>query len=136
MPGMDQDVTPGSSNMVIIEGNTFTFNISGNPAYFDGTSAIQSYYGARTVFRYNTCNNCQIDQHGTPAIIGLRRREIYENTFVLGQNACQSTTVVLRAGSGVVFNNHLVGSNHDCAAVSIELYEQDFLWLPGFVSDR
>lgn len=120
--GWSDNVTPGSANMVFIEDNTFTFNATGNPAYYWGTSAAQSYYGARTVFRYNTCNMCQVDQHGTAGMIGARWWEIYNNTFNTGvPNANQSSYIVVRDGTGVIFNNLHTGVNQ--ASGNIELTE-------------
>jgi len=122
--GWTDNVMPGSANMLFVEDNTFTYLATGNPAYFLGTSAIQSYYGARTVFRHNTLNNCQVDQHGTAGAIGARWWEIYENTFNPDvPNANQCCYVVLRGGSGVVFNNHQTGANQ--ATGTIELYDED-----------
>ena len=109
--------------MVYIETNTFTFNATGNPAYFWGTSAVQSYYGARTVFRYNTLNNAQVDQHGTCGSIGARWWEIYNNTFNVVVNGNQSTYMALRDGAGVVFNNHVSDPQNNGGAGSIELTE-------------
>jgi hypothetical protein len=122
--GWTDNVVPGSANMLFIEDNTFTFPASGNPAYFWGSSAVQSYYGARTVVRHNTMNMVQVDQHGTAGAIGARWWEIYENTFnTTVANANQCCFIVLRAGSGVVFNNHHVGANQSNAGV--QLYEED-----------
>jgi len=100
--GWTNDVTPGGANMVFIEDNVFTFNAS--TAFF-GTSAVQSYYGARTVFRHNTLNNAQVDQHGTPGNIGARWWEIYSNVFCTYPGINQSNYGDLRAGSGVFYNN-------------------------------
>ena len=108
--GWTDGVTPGSCNMLYIEDNVFTFNASGNPAYFYGTSALQSYYGSRNVVRYNTCNMCQFDQHGTCGQIYARWWEFYENTFNEVPNANQYAFLALRGGSGVVYNNHVTGS--------------------------
>ncbi len=116
-------VLPGSPNMIYIETNTFTYNASGNPAYFWGASAVQSYYGARTVVRYNTLNNVQVDQHGTCGNIGARWWEIYNNTFTVAANGNQSTYMALRDGSGVVFNNHVSDPGNNGGAGSIELTE-------------
>src|SRR5579863_116952 len=74
--GWVDNVTPGSPNMVFIETNTFTYNASGNPAYDYGTAAVQSYYGARTVVRYNSLYMVHIDQHGTAGMVGARWWEI------------------------------------------------------------
>jgi hypothetical protein len=46
-----------------------------------GNSAVQSYNGARTVFRHNSLDFSQVDQHGTNGNIGARWWEIYDNTF-------------------------------------------------------
>jgi hypothetical protein len=122
--GWSDDITPGSSNAVYIEQNSFTYNATGNPAYFWGTAALQSYYGARTVFRYNTLNNVHVDQHGTAGMIGARWWEIYENTFFTGTNVNQDNYIRARAGSGVIFNNHKTGSSN-LGAGTIELMEED-----------
>jgi hypothetical protein len=132
LPGNTQgwtvDITPGGPDAVYIEDNTFNNRISGNPAYYWGGSGAQSYYGARTVFRHNVCNNCQIDQHGTAGAVGARWWEIYENTFnVTDVNGAQSDYIVLRGGSGVVFNNHTGGFMNNGAG-SIHMYEED----PGY----
>ena len=123
--GWSDDVLPGSSNAVYIEDNSFSNNgVSGNPAYFYGSSSVQSYYGARTVFRHNTLLMSQVDQHGTPGMIGARWWEIYENTFNTGvPNASQCCFISLRGGSGVVFHNHHTGANLN--GNSIDLYEED-----------
>jgi hypothetical protein len=125
--GWADDVVPGSAGMVFIEDNTFTYNASGNPAYYMGSSAVQSYYGARTVFRHNTLNMMQIDFHGTPGSIGARWAEVYENTFNTGvANAAQSNYVVIRGGSGVIWNNHHTGVNcGDNSCGNIAIFEED-----------
>jgi len=122
--GWTDNVTPGGPQMLFVEDNTFTFNASGNPAYYWGSSALQAYYGARTVFRHNILNMCQVDQHGTAGNIGARWWEIYENTFNVILNGNQSDYVHLRAGSGVVFNNHKTGATN-LGAGNIELVEED-----------
>lgn len=123
--GWSDSVVPGGPNMLFIEDNTFTYNATGNPAYFWGTSALESYYGARTVFRHNTCNMCQVDQHGTAGMIGARWWEFYDNTFNVVPNGNQSDYIVIRAGSGVIFDNHVTGASNNQGAGSIELYEED-----------
>jgi len=126
--GWKDEVTPGGPNMVFIEDNTFNnTGASGSPAYFWGTSAVQSYYGARTVFRHNTLNMAQVDQHGTAGMVGARWWEIYENTFNVVQNGNQSNYMAIRAGSGVIFNNHKTGAQNQGAG-AIELIEED----PGY----
>jgi len=124
--GWSYEVKPGSEDAVYIEDNEFYNIISGNPAYFRGGSAVQNYYGARVVFRYNYCKSCQIDVHGTAGFIGGRWWEIYENTFDFYPNTNQDKIVQLRGGSGVVFNNttvnrHLLAGN----GPGIIMYEDD-----------
>ncbi len=115
--GWTNGFTPASPNQVYIENNTFTNTDS---TYI--CSAVESYYGARTVMRYNTLNFCQLDQHGTAGMIGVRWWEVYNNTFNnLGLNQC--CYITMRAGSGVIFNNTAVGNNQ--GAGSIDLYEED-----------
>jgi len=123
--GWSDDIVPGSAAAVYIEDNVFTnTGATGNPAYFWGSSAVQSYYGARTVFRYNTLVMSQVDQHGTSGMIGARWWEVYENMFSTDvPNASQCCFITLRAGSGVVFGNHHVGANLN--GDSIDLYEED-----------
>jgi hypothetical protein len=116
--GWTTDVIPGGSQMTFIEDNTFTNTDS---TYV--SSALQSYYGARTVFRHNTLNWAQIDQHGTPGMIGARWWEIYENTInPQGHNDCCYAHI--RAGSGVIWNNHLTG-NWTGSPPAISLFEED-----------
>lgn len=121
--GWTDAVLPGSPNMLYIETNTFTFNASGNPAYFWGTSAVQSYYGARTVFRYNTLNNVEVDQHGTCGNIGARWWEVYNNTFNVAVNGNQSNYMGLRDGSGLVFNNQVSNPANNAGAGVIAMME-------------
>jgi hypothetical protein len=124
--GWSEDVVGGSIDALYVEDNTFAnshlYDSSGT-IYFWGNSAVQSYYGARTVFRYNSLTMSQIDQHGTAGMIGARWWEIYDNTFNVVPTGNQSSYVVLRAGSGVVFDNHQTGTN--LGGGSIQLYEED-----------
>ena len=121
--GWSEDIIPGSPAALYVENNTFTNNNTG--PYFYGSSAIQSYDGARVVFRYNFLDFVQVDVHGTPGMIGARWFEIYENTFNIPSRALgggQDKYMGLRAGSGVVFNNHKTGISSNA---SIVLYEED-----------
>jgi hypothetical protein len=94
--GWTDSVPPGGQNMIFVEDSTFTE--SGAVV----ASALQSYYGARTVVRHNTFSNAQIDQHGGGGI-GARWWEFYSNTFNTGD-------MCLRAGSGLVFSNSGAGN--------------------------
>lgn len=119
--GWTVDIDPdGSGNAVYIEDSTFSKYNQGSQ-FFQGTSAIQSYYGAITIMRHCTFNYCQIDQHGTAGAIGARWWEVYFNTFNCPANSGQSTWYVMRAGTGVIYNNTMnVGSGAitpDCEVV-------------------
>ena len=103
--GWQDTIVPGGSQMVFIENNTFS--TSSTTVY---CSALEAYYGARTVARYNTLNYCQLDEHGTNGNIGVRWFEFYNNVFNnLNQN--QSTAIAIRAGAGVIFGNTTTGNN-------------------------
>jgi hypothetical protein len=114
--GWSDDITPGGANFLFVETNTFTY--PSTSGYFDGTSAIENFYGARTVFRYNIVNNMQFDAHGSSpgpcngngSEDSTRWWEIYNNTFNVN-NLNQSNYTALRGGSGVVFNNLMTGTN-------------------------
>jgi hypothetical protein len=121
--GWTNDVVPGSANAVYIEDNTFTNETSGNPAYFWGGSAVQGYYGSRTVFRYNQVEMATVDMHGTPGMIGARWWEIYENTFHVVDNGDIDKIIGMRGGSGVIFNNRKIGRTDYKG--EIVLYEED-----------
>jgi len=108
--GWKDEVIPGSAFALYIEDCTFSKNPL-TDKYFWGTSALQSYYGARTVMRHCVLNACQIDQHGTPGMIGARWWEFYENTFYTPIGMDQGEYFDLRGGSGVVFNNVTAGQN-------------------------
>ena len=123
--GWLENIVPGSDDALYIEDCSFN-NYALTSPYFWGCSGIQSYYGARTVIRYNTFNYCQIDQHGTPGMIGARWWEIYNNTFNIpvGTPANQSDYIAIRAGSGVIFNNTKTGGTN-LGSGSLRLYEED-----------
>lgn len=121
--GWANDVVPGSGDALYIEDNTFTNRTSGNPAYFWGGSAVQGYYGARTVFRYNKVEMATVDMHGTPGMVGARWWEIYENSWYVVPNGDLDKAIGMRGGSGVIFNNHKTG-RIDYKA-DIVLYEED-----------
>jgi hypothetical protein len=121
--GWKDDIIPGSGQFVYFEDCTFSNGVDGGQ-YFWGTSAIESYYGARTCIRYCVLDYCQIDQHGTEGMIGARWWEFYENTFTVPANGNQSNYFALRGGSGVVFNNHMTGGPNTGSG-SIELYSDD-----------
>jgi len=120
--GWLNNVSPGRPSAVYIENCTFSKDPL-QDQYFWGTSAIQSYFGARTVVRHSVFNACQIDQHGTQGAVGARWFEIYNNTFYTPAGMNQSNYITLRGGSGVVFNNVNTGSN--AGTGTIELYDEN-----------
>jgi hypothetical protein len=121
--GWSNDVVPGSGNALYIEDNTFKNITSGDPAYFWGGSAVQGYYGSRTVFRYNSVEMATVDMHGSPGMIGARWWEIYENTFYVVPNGDLDKAIGMRGGSGVIFNNRKTGRTNYKAGIT--LYEED-----------
>jgi len=125
--GWAYDVVPGSFDAAYIEYNTFFLNetnLTTGVMYDQGTCAIQSYNGARTVFRYNLMFHCQIDQHGTAGMIGARWWEIYGNTNYTPQFGATDKYMGIRAGSGVIFNNKKTGFANQSGG-GIALYEED-----------
>jgi hypothetical protein len=114
--GWTTDVAPGGPNMVFVEDNTFDCD---NTVFF--CSAVQAYYGARTVVRHNTMTFSQVDQHGTCGQIWARWWEIYDNTFVLPSPFNQSNYVTLRGGSGVIYGNSVTNPGNNQGAGSIQL---------------
>jgi hypothetical protein len=120
--GWSDAITPGSAQFVYFE--DCTFNNASQGAYFYGCSALQSYYGARTCIRHCIFNYCQIDAHGTAGMIGARWYEYYNNTFWTPSGGNQSSYIVCRAGSGVIFNNITTGGPNKGGG-NIYCYEED-----------
>lgn len=89
-------------NVVYVEDCTFTHNVFGN--------AIDSNYGGRYVFRYNTLNDVYVEAHSVQGDNRASRKwEIYNNTFNQKRRAMW-VPMFLRGGTGVVFNNVLTGT--------------------------
>ncbi len=118
--GWTDNITPGGPLMVFIEDNTFTVSSSSNFC-----SAVEGYYGSRMVFRHNTMNFCQVDQHGTAGAVGVRWYEIYDNTFNVPSGFNQCCVVVLRAGAGVVWGNTKTGSGTLASSTAMQVSEED-----------
>jgi Abnormal spindle-like microcephaly-assoc'd, ASPM-SPD-2-Hydin len=95
--GWTDDVVPGGPNMLFAENNTFTNTNS------TITSAIENFYGARMVWRYNTMTNEAVDVHGvspgtcSSPVNNGRWWEIYNNSGL--------SDAFLRGGSGVAWGN-------------------------------
>jgi hypothetical protein len=118
-----EDVVPGGPVAIFFEDNTFSYPVSANNY---GTSAIQNYYGARTVFRYNHITNQQFDVHGTNLSPGActvangRWFEVYNNDFhTYGATSNVYVWFAIRGGSGVVFNNTSIGTNLGSGAINL-----------------
>ena len=105
--GWDYTVNQGSADALYVENCTFNW-IAGSKAS-GANSAMQNYYGSRTVFRYNTIRGAQFDVHGAtvrnPPSAAGRWYECYENDHYISNDT--SKLFQLRGGSGVVFNNRL-----------------------------
>jgi len=97
--------TPGSDEAVYVEDNIFT-----TPTSEANNAWIQTYYGARMVYRFNTFNYVRIDAHGTAGNVGARWWEVYHNAFVQSGGNAGGSVVNLRAGSGLVFSNTKSGA--------------------------
>jgi hypothetical protein len=99
----------GTGNAIFIEDNTFNYSALNDGAY-------DAYDGARYVFRHNTVNGTNIGNHGfdSGGARSPRNWEIYSNTFNnTGDHIF--TTINLRGGSGVIFNNTVTsnGGSYD-----------------------
>lgn len=103
--GWTNALTPGSYQAVYLEDNSFT-----TPTSQSNNAWIQSYYGARMVYRYNTFNYTRVDAHGTAGNVGARWWEFYKNNFVQTGGNAGGSVVNNRAGSGIVFDNTKSGS--------------------------
>ena len=91
----------GTNNAVFVEDCVFT-RTHGN--------AIDANYGGKYIFRYNTVNDAYIEAH---AVQGNNRSarswEIYNNT-INQVNYPMWVPIFLRGGTGVVFNNTIIGN--------------------------
>lgn len=93
----------GTNNAVFVEDCTFTTtDFAGN--------CIDTNYGGRYVFRYNTVNDSTTEAHSIQFDHrGSRSWEIYENTF---NRVTRSMWMPMyqRGGTGVIFNNTITGT--------------------------
>jgi hypothetical protein len=98
----------GTEQAIYIEDNVFTWDGGSNPMGF-----IDCIFGGRFVFRYNGVNDANIGNHGTESS-GRNRScfsyEIYENTFSRSVTPNVWTTFFNRGGTGVMFNNTIIGN--------------------------
>ena len=102
--------TLGDENAVYVEDNTFirTVNLD--------TNQVDENQGMRYVFRYNTMSAVSARApsalvHGVQSATnrGGRTWEIYGNLYTNPAGYTKSTSMWARAGTGVMFNNSLVG---------------------------
>lgn len=117
--GWSNDVYPGTERMTYVEDNTFIN--SANPNWLSGKTA--AFYGARSVFRFNTLHMTTIDNHGTGGSVGARWWEIYKNNFTVGDGEEIGRFIQQRAGSGVIFDNPSPAEEGD--AQDLTLWEED-----------
>lgn len=108
-----QPSTMGTAEAVYIEDNTFTDTAATPAGCFD------SFGGGRLVFRHNTCP--WISNHGTESpgrIRGARQFEIYDNTFTPYNGQSVYTVFQIRGGTGVIFNNTVIGKYYNFVSAS------------------
>ena len=99
----------GTSNFVFVEDNTFLMTTS--------TNSIDSNDSSRYVFRHNDLEDSWIEAHSAaPTRRGSRAWEIYENT-IRRVNKSVAWPMLLRAGTGVCFNNTMVGTFNGIIAI-------------------
>jgi hypothetical protein len=107
----------GTANMVFIEDNTFD-----RYTYAGGRHAVWSQEGGSYVFRHNTLINFDVDVHGQCSWYGAREWEIYENTFICEAGVNCAYPIVVRGGTGVIYNNTIV--NDGTGAYDIRIWDQ------------
>ncbi|MHC4426200.1 MAG: right-handed parallel beta-helix repeat-containing protein [Planctomycetota bacterium] len=96
----------GTEKAVYIEDCTFKYYAQKPNAALDGC------FGARVVFRQNTLLNASVAVHGTESSArgrSIRSYEIYDNSFTFEAPREHFTAIFLRGGTGVIFNNKLIG---------------------------
>jgi hypothetical protein len=115
----------GSPNAIYFEDNTFTRTAGGI------TIALSDEYGgARLVFRYNTVKNVNMASHGTGSsgrYRGIRQWEIYNNTFISDPPTAKNA-IHIRGGTGVVFNNTIIGYSKFLTLHTYRFYERFRSW--------
>jgi hypothetical protein len=104
-----------SDGMVYIEGNSFVWDPALRNSGEHHDSCIDNNTGARWVFRHNSAFDMAIMTHGVNGggrLRGLRQFELYENNFTSIQESNRNGCIygiLIRGGTGVAFNNQLLG---------------------------
>lgn len=104
----------GTTNAMYIEDCFFT-----NRLVTPHTASLDSFGGARWVFRYNVVSNEYIGCHGTESTRryrGTRSYEIYQNQFY--DNIDWWASIHVRSGTGVIWSNTMYGYAAFCVAVN------------------
>jgi hypothetical protein len=109
----------GSSKFLFIENNVF---YSATPL----AGGVDSYEGARWVFRYNICTNASLTLHGTEGQgRGAKELEAYDNLFV---STSLGTLGQFRSGSGILFGNAFVNYNSFMGLETYRLFNRSANW--------
>lgn len=99
----DTSPIPGSSNMIIIEQNTWTCSGAAPSQVVDGDA------GARWTFRFNTVTGGNMVNHGTDTSQRERSgrwQEYYKNTLTFPSNQTPPFLTWFRGGSGLQWGNN------------------------------
>jgi hypothetical protein len=99
-----QPLTFGTNKAVYVEDNVVTYGS-------EDEDSMDSYSGARIVYRFNTVTNASIGFHGTDtgALRSLFSAEEYGNTFTNNGTHVRSG-IRLRGGTGLMWNNTFGGT--------------------------
>jgi hypothetical protein len=121
-----QPLTLGTNQAVFVEDNVITYGSQDE-------DSMDSYSGARIVFRYNTVTNASIGFHGTDTgfLRSIVSAEEYHNTFT-NNGVSDLHGIRLRGGTGVVWNNTFGGTKGylvmDLMSYRSTVGDQTFSW--------
>lgn len=103
-----ESLSPGDAVIPVVEDCQFENDAELTDSLAQG--AVYGVYGARLVFRYNTCRgmNGYIDAHGDSPGYGTRLYEIYGNNFIGGAyKPFLAACAYLRGGTHLFFSNNI-----------------------------